>query len=1073
MMKKVLYLLVFTMLLLILLPYIIWQMKASTYLEVLIVDYTVPDFNYREHKGVVWGLNHLKYVKEDGSAYQLSEDYLGFYPKEDGAHEMESIDHRVLEAELIYLADTYGVYESDLAGVNQTGERSELVFGGLLESDVEKLEKALLTENKTLIAEFNAFASPTDDAVRRRFTSLMGIHWDGWIGRYFENLDMNENDELPTWMIENYEEQTKQSWTFDGAGLVFVRSDDYIVVLEEGIDFEGEGVEFKYTDIGQDKFSSGLDAYYGYWFDVIEATDADVLASYTLGLTEQGEARLADYNIRNTIPAVTEHKQNQSHLYYFAGDYADVAKTPRYYQYNWLDVINKVRSQLQLNGKQEFYYRAYLPMLKTILNETTERVDERVEESTLNNALYEDENIAYSSRINGEHFEVYRDGQWEKIDLKGINMGMAAPGYWPGEAAITFERYTRWIEQIAELGANVIRVYTIHPPAFYQALWLHNQKAEHPMYLMHGVWIEEEGLEETLDAFLPEHIEAFEQEMKDVVDVIHGNITIPEKVGHASGEYTYDISPYMIGWVLGIEWYPLMVDETNNIHELSDEFNGEFFVTENANAFEKWLAGRMDTLIKYQVNRYQVMQPISFTNWPTTDLLTHPSEPSLEEDLVSINPNNIYPKPSLKTGYFASYHVYPYYPDFLNYEPDYIEYIDHRGQKNNYAGYLNDLISAHEMPVLIAEFGVPASRGMTHTNPFGLNQGFHSEERQGEIVVQLFEDIMAEGALGGLMFAWQDEWFKRTWNTMQLDNPDRRPYWSNVQTNEQRFGLLSFETHKKPLDGNKEKWSEDERLVSKETGVIQSVYASHDEAYVYIMVEFDPELWDDDTDLYILLNTIGNQGNETVPFLQETLFDEGVDFVVEIASSGESRVWIDDYYDPFYYEYGYELDLLEQNESLSNNNGRFNMINLALNKPMVIPSTGEELPFEFYETGQLLEGNGNPESDDYNSLSDYVMRHEAGIFEIRLPWLLLNVKDPSLKEITGDLWKDGLDASATLEEMNINVVASQNQFVIDQLPEDLESISTFVPYKWEYWEQPASEERVKKSYDIIQEYLRR
>jgi len=1072
-MKKVLYILIFLALALALLPFISWQMKTSTPLEVLIIDYTIPDFNYREHKGIVWGLNHFKYVKEDDSEYQLAEDYLGFYPKRNGAHQMESIDDRVLEAELIYLADTYGVYESDLADANLTGERSELIFGGLSESDVEKLERAVLTQNKTLIAEFNAFASPTENAVRRRFTSLMGIHWDGWIGRYFDNLDTKVNNELPTWMIDNYEEQTKQSWDFDGAGLVFVRSDDYIIVLEEGTDFEGAGVEFKYTDLGEDKFRDGLNADYGYWFDVIETTDADTLATYTLGLTEQGEARLVDYNISNTIPAVTMHKQNQSSLYYFAGDYADVAQTPSYYQFNWLDQINKVRSQLQLNGKQEFYYRAYLPMLETILNETKERVDENFKESTLNESIYDDEEIAYSSRISGEHFEVYRNGQWEKIDVKGINMGMAAPGYWPGEAAITFEQYTRWIEQISELGANVIRVYTIHPPAFYQALWLHNQKADYPIYLMHGVWIEEEGLEDTLDAFLPEHIEAFEQEMKDVVDVIHGNITLPEKVGHASGEYAYDISPYMIGWVLGIEWYPLMVDETNNLHELLEEFNGEFFVTDNANAFEKWLAARMETLIKYQVERYEVMQPISFTNWPTTDLLTHPAEPSLEEDLVSINPNHIHPKQALKTGYFASYHVYPYYPDFLNYEPDYIEYIDHRGQPNIYAGYLNDLIRAHEMPVLIAEFGVPASRGMTHTNPFGLNQGFHSEKRQGEIVVQLFEDIMAEGALGGLMFTWQDEWFKRTWNTMQLDNPDRRPYWSNVQTNEQRFGLLSFETHKKPIDGNIEKWLEHERVASKETGVVQSVSTSYDEAFIYVMIEFDPELWDSNTDLYILLNTIDNQGNDTVPFLQDTFYDQGVDFVVEVASSEESRVWIDDYYDPFYYEYGYELGLMEQNETLSNNNGHFNKVNFALNRPMTIPSTGEELPFEFYETGQLLKGNGNPESEDYHSLSDYMMIPEAGVFEIRLPWLLLNVKDPSLKEITGDLWEGGLDASTTIADIDINITVSKNQVVVDQLPEALGNVSTFVSYEWEPWEQPDFEERLKKSYDIIQEYLRR
>ena len=35
---------------------------------------------------------------------------------------------------------------------------------------------------------------------------------------------------------------------------------------------------------------------------------------------------------------------------------------------------------------------------------------------------------------------------------------------------------------------------------------------------------------------------------------------------------------------------------------------------------------------------------------------------------------------------------------------------------------------------------------------------------------------------------------------MDYDNPDRRPYWSNAQTGEQQFGLLSFDRHKVKVD---------------------------------------------------------------------------------------------------------------------------------------------------------------------------------------------------------------------------------------------------------------------------------
>ncbi|MDZ7834994.1 MAG: hypothetical protein U5K84_06305 [Alkalibacterium sp.] len=109
----------------------------------------------------------------------------------------------------------------------------------------------------------------------------------------------------------------------------------------------------------------------------------------------------------------------------------------------------------------------------------------------------------------------------------------------------------------------------------------------------------------------------------------------------------------------------------------------------------------MEFITDYEVSSYDTMRPVSFSNWPTTDLLEHSAEPFPEEDMVSVNPNNIYESDKLKTGYFASYHVYPYYPDFLNYSEDIWNSNDHRGRKNSYAGYLSDLIGAHRMPSLL------------------------------------------------------------------------------------------------------------------------------------------------------------------------------------------------------------------------------------------------------------------------------------------------------------------------------------------------------------------------------------
>ncbi|OJF92550.1 hypothetical protein [Alkalibacterium sp. 20] len=1070
--KKIIYIGILAVIGLLFLPFVLWQVDSGEELQVLIMDKTVPDQTYREHKGITWGLNHYKYLKADNSEYDLTQDYVGFHPQAENNYEITSITNENENLyDLIYMADTYGVYEDEFYGENQEGNRSELIYGGLTIEDLTAIESEIYINRTPLIAEFNSFASPTDQIVRNRFTSLLGLKWEGWMARYFDELDPALNDELPTWMIENYQRQTEEEWSFTDAGLIFVRDDDFIVVLEEAEDFGGEGILFDFTETGQAFFDTTLSSRYDYWFDIVEPTEAEVLANYTLGLTQKGQDRMREYGISDTIPAVTRTLQSGTPLYYFTGDYADLETTPSFYQYKGLDWLYRTVSQLQRKGSQSFYYRAYLPMMKMILQDTytNKQTVNSVERSNID--MYRDKDVAYHSRVNETHFEIYRDGSWEEFEIQGVNMGMAKPGAWPGESAITFEEYARWIEQIDEMGANVIRVYTVHPPEFYQALWLHNQQSKSPIYVMHGVWIEEEALEETLNAYLPATIDAFEREIEDVIDVVHGNVTIEPKIGHASGKYAYDISQYVLGYILGIEWYPLMVEETNKLHESTDEFEGDHFSTKGANAFEKWLAARMEFITAYEANNYETMHPISFTNWPTTDLLDHPSEPSAEEDMVSVDPNNIYESNELKTGYFASYHVYPYYPDFFNYEEDYLNFIDHRGQKNSYAGYLKDLIDAHRMPLIVAEFGVPSSRGMTHVNPFGWNQGFLSEEEQGDIVVRLFEDIYEQGAVGGIMFTWQDEWFKRTWNTMELDNPDQRPYWSNMQTNEQRFGLLSFETHKKLLDGDKEKWQEDELLMQKEDGLLRGISVDHDEAYLYLMIDYDPKEWNSEMSLNVLLNTIDGQGNKSVPFVENQTFEQGIDFVIEISDEEQSRVWVDSYYDPFYYQYGYELEFLEDNQIIENNDGQFNQINLALSKPMVIPSTGLKVPFDYYETGLLKEGIGSPESDSYDSLADYTNNKDSGMVEMRIPWLLLNVKDPSHKEILGDLWSEGLAASTNFETIDISISATENKRLIDQLPNDKLADKQMLPYSFEKSEQPEYKERLKESYTIIKDYL--
>ncbi|GLC28838.1 family 2 glycosyl transferase [Clostridium omnivorum] len=667
------------------------------------------------------------------------------------------------------------------------------------------------------------------------------------------------------------------------------------------------------------------------------------------------------------------------------------------------------------------------------------------------------DNVKYVCMVDDKYFYVNKYGKWEKEFIKGVNIGAGKPGTFPGELAITKEEYLRWFKYIGELNANTIRVYTILKPEFYNALYEYNKKNIKPIYVMQGVWINEDDIANTNDAFNPKIMDRFKQDIKTTIDIIHGNAVLAPEKGHASGVYSKDVSQYFTAWILGIEWDPDFVIGTNEKNKGKTSFQGKYLFAKGASPFETWLSEVGDYTIDYETARYGMQRPLSFTNWVTTDVLKHPNEPLEREDKVSVNTEKIQKEAAFKPGLFASYHIYPYYPDFMNYQSNYKNFTDENGNINTYKAYLKDLRKEYNMPVLVAEFGIPASRGMAHVNIHsGYNQGNIDEKTQGEMCKNMLQDIYDEGYAGGLVFTWQDEWFKRTWNTMDFDIADRRPYWSNPQTNEQEFGLLAFDPGSKKsisyVDGNIDEWKKIKPVVQDDN---LKMYVQSDEKYLYLLAQcknFDK----DKENLIIPIDITDGSGN--IQWKEKNIsFDKPADFLVVIDGEKKSRVLVDAYYDSFYYMYS-KLNMIEKNQSFENkNNGIFNPIYLCLNRELFLPQDKIKLPLSKYETGKLVYGDGNPEHKNYNSLADFIINGDN--IEIRIPWALLNVMDPSTKMVIGDMYKVGIMPIKT-NGISIGLLALKGN--------TLERGTRMANYSWKEWEQPTYHERLKPSYYIIQ-----
>lgn len=675
--------------------------------------------------------------------------------------------------------------------------------------------------------------------------------------------------------------------------------------------------------------------------------------------------------------------------------------------------------------------------------------------------------INFSTKTEGKNILVNKNGEWEKFFVKGVNLGASKPGYFPNEYGITKEDYLRWFDLITEMNANTIRVYTILKPEFYEALYEFNKYRENPLYIIHGMWVNDNFIEETMNAYDDKIIKNVKRDITSLIDVVHGNAYIPQNSTHASGKYKYDISEYVLGFILGIEWEGYFVYGTDLFNEEITSYSGEYMQLEEGTAFEAFLAQIGDYAVEYESEKYEDQRIIAFANWPPTDPLIQPYEPEDYNDIAQIDVDKIKGTEKFKTGMFASYHIYPNYPNFLNMEPKYTEFIDDEGRNNSYRAYLKEINNYHETPVVVTEFGVPSSRGIAHFDSTrGFDQGNLSESEQAEIIPELYEDIVKENLAGAIVFSWQDEWFKTSWNTNDLIDLERTAYWLDEQTNEQFYGLLSFDPGKEYVksypDGNFSEWEDSKAIISDDE---VKLYMDSDESYIYFKINiknFDIE----NDSVYIPIDVTPKSGAyKSSLFGLE--FDRGVDFIIEIKGKENSRVYIHDYYDYLRYRAKSLPSIQEFTEERTKAMDNFNYIYQYLMEDVdiFIKGTKDKLIKEeqIFESGKLVYGNGNPNSQEYNSLADFFIVGDE--IEIRIPWQLLNFYDPSQKKVAGDYCVEGLNP----DPIEISKIYSG---INVKRGEELVYSSNLKSYNWKKWDTPTYHERLKPAYYSVQKMFK-
>jgi hypothetical protein len=691
------------------------------------------------------------------------------------------------------------------------------------------------------------------------------------------------------------------------------------------------------------------------------------------------------------------------------------------------------------------------------------------------------------ARTQGERFEVFEAGRWRPFYVKGINLGAARPGLFPSEFPSDDSTYGYWIQLMAAAHANVVRLYTILPPAFYRMLKRWNEA--HPdeaLWLIHGVWTELPPHDDYDDVAWKEE---FRAEMRRVVDVLHGHAALTRRPGHAFGRYAADVSDHTLAIIIGREWEPFSIRHYNTMRPKPAAYAGRFLAVDSGTPADVWMAEQCDYLLRYEWDVYHAERPIAYTNWPTLDPLHHPTEPTLEEESAlrvqlglpplrgvheydndgeSLDAMLVRTTTDDAAGYFAAFHAYPYYPDFMIYDQAYGAARSSYG-RSHYFGYLRDLARHHSgRPLLIAEYGVPSSRGLAHLQPEGLSHGGHDEREMAAMDVRLTKEIREARLAGGILFAWLDEWFKHNWIVIDFESPPQRNrLWLNAMDAEQNYGLLAQRAgpllNRPRLGGDPKPWR---RLAVLESNSSLRLHVGSDEAYLYLALETRTGALSPDSTRYVIgLDTYrADLGEFRVPDVPGRLAT-GIEFYLDLPDTATGQLYVASNYNPYlsprpgmgptaldaFYNAGCSADVRSDAAA-------FDSMFVTTNR-FRVTRTKRPIPASGVNRGRLRHGR-----QAASTLTDWFVDRSAGLVEIRLPWSLLNVTDPSSHTVLKAVHEGGRVETDVTEgfRFNLYALARGDGRILKELPATM-------TYRWPAWEHPRWHERLKPAYAALQQ----
>ncbi len=340
---------------------------------------------------------------------------------------------------------------------------------------------------------------------------------------------------------------------------------------------------------------------------------------------------------------------------------------------------------------------------------------------------------------------------------------------------------------------------------------------------------------------------------------------------------------------------------------------------------------------------------------------------------------------------------------------------------------------------------------------------------------------------GGAIFAWIDEWFKKNWIVIEFEIPlERNRLWYNRLDAEQHYGMLAMDPGEvvagATLRDRMASWRGRPALYQTPEGTLR---AAADEAYLWLFFEGGggrlPE------ELMLGFDVVKPRaGGFRWPGRVGSRLPVGLEFALR-ATGDEVRLMADPASNPFaidenqtiaarpaspppiadplpgWFQGRFQQRFKRPYRSQPNEDGVYDSLRVVTNRRRFARDRTEFAAFG-YDRGILWPGA--PPDGMWERLED------AGVMEIRIPWMLLNFTDPSQRRVLQDPEGavPGEFGTVTVDGIRI-LAAARDGPAWRQWPASGREADVAL-FTWDTWEEPRWRERVRPVYDAMREVYR-